>query len=72
MRYQEMLYGHEPGVGFVEDFGATDDFGAASKRFAVDMVFMSAARVNGTVVLGCECEPIVSIDYRDGHIVSIY
>ena len=72
MRYQEMYYGYEPGVGFVEDFGATDDFGAACKRFAVDMVWMNTVRMNGTVVLGCDCEPIVSVEYRDGHIVSIY
>ena len=72
MRYQEMYYGYEPGVGFVEDFGATGDFGAATKRFAVDMVWMSSVSMNGTVVLGCDSEPIVCIDYRDGHIVSIY
>ena len=72
MRYQGMFYGHEPGVGFVEDFVSVPDFGAASRRFVIDMVWMATARVNGTVVLGCDSAPIVSIDYRDGHIVSIY
>ena len=72
MRYQEMYHGYEPGVGFVGDFVSVSDFGVASRRFVIDMVWMDTARVNGTVVLGCDSEPIVCIDYRDGHIVSIY
>lgn len=70
MRYQEMFYGHEPGVGSVENYEEYTTFGSAVYAFLTDLELFSP--VNGTVVLGCEATPIISVDFRDGHIASIY
>lgn len=70
MRYQEMFYGHEPGVGFVENYEEHGTLDSAAWAFMTDLEWFGA--VNGTVVLGCESEPIISVDFRDGHISAIY
>ena len=70
MRYQEMHYGDEQGFGYAENYEEYTTFGNAVYAFLTDLELFSP--VNGTVVLGCEATPIVSVDFRDGHIVSIY
>ena len=70
MCYQEMFYGHEPGVGSVENYEEHRTFESATYAFMTDLEWFGA--VNGTVVLAQDCETIISVDFRDGHIVAIY